>query len=337
MRLITQALQARQLLLARIERYYHGRRILITGGAGFIGSHLAERLVAAGAQVTVLDNLSTGNIDNLGSVLNRLTFIEGDIRDKSSLMLALQDQELVFHLAASVSVQESMERPRPTFEVNTVGTLNLLEAARLSLAPRIIFSSSAAVYGNQSGMCRETDPIEPISMYGASKLSAEMYCQLYAKQYQVPAICLRYFNVFGPRQQAQSPSAGVVARFTYALARDQEIVVYGDGEQTRDFIPVEQVVEANLFCAMLPTSRLQGQPVNIGFGAPRSINQLLAQLCEHLGKEAKISYLSARPGDIRHSVADCARYHEYLMLIERETRFYAQMHQQSASQAGVYL
>jgi UDP-glucose 4-epimerase len=289
--------------------FYQQKSVLVTGGAGFIGSHLVEALVRAGAHVSVLDNLSTGTLDNLSAVLNHVTFIQGDVTSFSSCMAATQNQQVVFHCAAMTNIKESMERPRNCIKINVQGTANLLEASRIHRLERFIFSSSAAVYGSSNQACTETTPQKPASMYGCSKQLGEQLCAHYCTFFNLRSICLRYFNVYGPRQHPTSPSAGVHTIFNHAFAHNLPISVYGDGHQTRDFISVHDVVEANLLMAQLPCSELNGQAVNIASGTSISLNDILITLKKtHPDYTETITYQPARVGDITHSNAVIKKY-----------------------------
>lgn len=294
-----------------LASWYTTKKVLVTGGAGFIGSHLVQTLVHCGAHVTVLDDLSTGSQENIAAVVSHITFITGSITDPALCALACQGQDIVFHLAAVVSVTDSVANPLHCNEVNTQGTLNILQAARTADCTSFILSSSAAVYGNKEGAAYEDDVCTPTSMYGLSKLMGEHYCRLYATSYGIGTVCLRYFNVYGPRQRADSPYSGVIARFMDRLRANQPITIFGDGNQTRDFVPVQVVVHANLAAGALAKKQQQGQAINIGLGKQLSINALIEILRADFPQyNAAISHEEARPGDIRHSIAHTERYTE---------------------------
>ncbi len=288
---------------------YKNSHVLITGGAGFIGSHLTEALVDAGAHVTVIDNLSTGTLENLERVKNKINFIKGDITDKELCLKISTNISHIFHLAACVSVPLSMKDPNFCHNSNIQGLFNMLEAARINGVFRFIFSSSSAVYGHSTKKCSENSTPNPTSPYGYSKLLGEIYCQQYAQIYNVPTLSLRYFNVIGSRQNPHDTYAGVYAKFMYNMKHNIPITIYGDGTQTRDFIRVEEVVNANIKLAQLPTTLCDGKPINIGTGTPTTINDLfiaikkLYPLYEH-----NPSYTSQRAGDIKFSTADCKLY-----------------------------
>ena len=231
--------------------FYAGKKAVVTGGAGFIGSHIVEALVQQGAHVTVLDNLKTGTLDNLAAVKSNITFVEGTILDRELCITTLANAEYVFHLAAEISVPASMEDPYTCYQTNVMGTANLLEAARINNVQRFVFSSSCAVYGNQTEPCHELMACNPGSPYAASKMMGEQLCAQYSQFFNLPTICLRYFNVFGQRQNPFGPYAGVVAQFTKRMENNEPIIIFGDGNQSRDFVPVETVVAANLKLAYL--------------------------------------------------------------------------------------
>ncbi len=284
-------------------------RILVTGGAGFIGSHLVEGLVTAGAQVTVLDNLSTGSLHNLEEVKNQISFIQGDVTDKDLCFAVAQDMSHIFHLAACVSVPLSVENPELCFATNVQGTFNMLEAARINTVSRFIFSSSCAIYGNHPKKCSEKTIHSPSSPYGYSKLIGEIYCQEYAQLHKVPTISLRYFNVIGERQNPLGSYAGVYAKFIYNMKNNLPITIYGDGTQTRDFITVKDVVKANMSLAHLPNQLCDGKPINIGTGHTTSINDLFNALkAVYPDYNHEPIYAPERSGDIKFSAADCQLY-----------------------------
>ena len=247
---------------------------LVTGGAGFIGSHLAEALVRQGARVRVLDNLSSGSRDNLPAGVE---FIEGDLTNPEDCRRACEGVNYVFHHAARVSVADSVLHPIPTHEVNALGTLKLLAAARDAGCRRLIYAGSASAYGDTDVLpTHENVPPNPLSPYAVAKHTGELYCQLFTKLYGLETVVLRYFNIFGPRQDPKSPYSGVIAQFAFRLARGEDLTIYGDGEQTRDLVPVENVVAANLAAATAPEA--VGQIINIGCGQTLTIRRL-AELC----------------------------------------------------------
>lgn len=290
-----------------LQQFYHKKQVLVTGGAGFIGSHLVEKLVQLGARVTVLDNFSSGNLRNLKSIASAVNLMYADVRSPYGCSRATTQQEIVFHLAAFVSVPESFVHPELCALVNTQGTKNLLEAAHKSNVKTVVISSSSAVYGNRDGICRETDPTEPMSPYATSKLNAEKLCTQFALEKNLNAIALRYFNVYGERQNPHGAYAAVVAKFTNLLKDGQPITIYGDGSQTRDFIPVAQAVQANLIAGM--AQDVGGEVFNVGTGQSINLIQLVQQLEKELAVEKKeILFNPARQGDILHSQADCDKF-----------------------------
>jgi nucleoside-diphosphate-sugar epimerase len=286
------------------------KRTLVTGGAGFIGSHLVEELVRHGALVTVLDNLSTGTLDNLPGVLPYINFVEGTIIDKHLCNTLARDQDIIFHLAAQTSVPHSVEAPDICWQTNVTGTLNLLEAARTNKARRFIFSSSSAVYGPQAETCHEESLCNPVSPYGLSKYMGEQFCTLYASTYGLETVSLRYFNVYGERQNPHAHYAAAVAAFRYKMKHNAPIQVYGDGSQVRDFVPVARVVEANILTASLPYHSLFQKVYNVATGTSISILQLIDQLKQEFPTfTGSISFLPERAGDVRATKADCSALH----------------------------
>ncbi len=279
---------------------------LVTGGAGFIGSHLVEALLQRGDRVRVLDNLSSGRLANIAAVLPKIEFIEGDIQDETVVQQAMAGVELVFHLAAVVSVPQSMARPQETELINVIGTLNLLQAARAAGVSRLILSSTCAVYGDEPTLPKiESMPPQPQSPYAISKLAAEQYCRLFTTAFGLETVALRYFNVFGPRQDPTSPYSGVISIFVDRMARNLPVTIFGSGEQTRDFVFVSDVVRANLLAAQVPEA--VGQLINIGTGRLVTIHQLFAMLSRQLQYDRPPLYQPARPGDVLHSYADPGR------------------------------
>jgi len=276
---------------------------LVTGGAGFIGSHLVERLVALNHKVRVLDNLSTGSRENLANVLDAIELIEGDIAEPEVCERAVEGVEWVFHQAAAVSVPHSVDHPDRTHRTNIDGTFWLLHAARRAGVKKFIFAASSSAYGDgKTSSKRETDLPLPISPYAASKLAGEYYCRVFAACYGMKTVSLRYFNVFGPRQNPKSQYAAAIPKFITAILNDEPPTIFGDGEQTRDFTFVENVVRANILAA--ETDDLAGQTINIATGNSYSINFVVAEINRILGKDVKPRYAPPRPGDVRHSRAD---------------------------------
>lgn len=277
-------------------------RCLVTGGAGFIGSHLCEALTASGWQVAVMDNLSTGRLSNLGALADGLKFFHADVCDLSALLTASAGVDVIFHLGALVSVPASLENPGLSAKINDLGTLNVFEAARRNRVAKVVFSSSAAVYGNSAlPPHHEEQRPEPLSPYAAHKLIGEYYGRIYASQFGVGAVSLRYFNVYGPRQDPRSPYSGVISIFADHLFKGTAPTIFGDGEQTRDFIYVGDVVRANLLAAS--GSSADGLAVNIGSGSTISIAGLWEEMAKIKGTALKANFEAERPGDVRHSSA----------------------------------
>lgn len=292
--------------------YYALMPVLITGGCGFIGSHLAERLVTLGAKVTILDDLSTGKLENIEQIKDHVRFIQGSITDPETCKQAAQGQQIIFHLAADVSVPASVKHPEKCHHTNVDGIFNLLEAARNAGAKRVVFSSSAAVYGNLEGICSETSPCVPMSPYGFSKQIGELYCQQYAYVFGLETVILRYFNVFGPRQDPHSQYASVIAKFSEAMQHNKPITVFGNGLQTRDFVPVQSIVEANLILGMHKALNA-GEIFNVATGKSITILKLIDCLKQQFPNyTGAINFAPERPGDIMHSIADCSKYQTLL-------------------------
>lgn len=278
---------------------------LITGGAGFIGSHLVKELVSQGQQVTVLDNLSGGNLSNLKSVWNQITFIEQDIRNADALVNALDQVDFVLHHAALISVAESMEKPQETAEINVQGTVNVLEAARKNQVKRVVFASSAAVYGTRPELpYTENTPIDCQSPYAWSKQAGAELCQLYTKAYGVEAVALRYFNVFGPGQNPNSAYAAVIAKFMQLAAANQPLGIDWDGLQSRDFVNVQDVVQANLLAA---TQGKPGEIYNVASGRTYTLLELADTIEQVSGRKLARVSRPKRPGDVHESSADISK------------------------------
>ncbi|MCC7138522.1 MAG: SDR family oxidoreductase [Planctomycetes bacterium] len=286
-------------------------KVLVTGGAGFIGSHLVDRLVADGHRVVVLDNLATGRLENLAAARPHLEFLEGDLRDRVAVERAVAGCEVVWHQAALASVARSVENPREVTEVNVGGTLNLLVAARDAKVRRIVFASSSSVYGDTPELPkRESMPLTPRSPYAASKAAGESYLSAFQAAYGLEAVSLRYFNVYGPRQSAKSLYAAAVPRFVEAALAGLPATVYGDGLQTRDFTYVGDVVDALLRAATAPRA-VEG-PMNVGGGRRISILDLIRAVGAAAGCSVPPRHEPARVGDVRDSLADVARARERL-------------------------
>lgn len=278
--------------------------VLVTGGAGFIGSHLTSALLASGARVRVIDNLSTGYRENLDEIEGDIDFVNASITDQQSLMRALRDVELIFHEAAIPSVPRSVSSPLETHEASVNGTFSLLLAARDRKVRRVIYAASSSAYGDQiESPKRESMRPDPLSPYAVAKLVGEYYCKVFNRSYGLETVSLRYFNVFGPRQDPGSEYSGVISRFVSALQSGEQPVIYGDGEQSRDFTYISNVVDANLRAA--ESNAAIGKTINIGNGESVTINELLRTLKQLSGKQnVTAEYRDARPGDVRHSLAD---------------------------------
>lgn len=281
--------------------------VLITGGAGFIGSHLVDALLAKGFSVRVLDNLSTGKAANLPLGNPRLELIEGDVADAALVSRCMQGCRAVAHLAAVASVQASVDDPVSTHQSNFVGTLNVCEAMRVQGLKRIVFASSAAVYGNNGeGLAIDEDtPKAPLTPYAVDKLASEYYLDFYRRQHGLTPAVFRFFNIFGPRQDPSSPYSGVISIFTERAQQGLPITVFGDGEQTRDFVYVGDLVEVLVQALELPEVAVDA--CNVGLGQATTLRQLLAEISSVLGGLPAVSYTTARPGDIRHSRANNTR------------------------------
>ena len=287
------------------------KRALVTGGAGFIGGHLTERLVREGWRVRVLDNLSSGFRSNLASLGEEIEWVQGDIRDTELTQRACRGVDTVFHLAAIASVASSVADPLTSHEVNINGTLNMLIAARDQAVRRFVFASSAGVYGNADQVpTTEAVPIQPQSPYATGKATGELYCRNFWELYGLETVILRIFNVFGPRQSPVSGYAAVIPMFVEAAVAGRTPIVYGDGEQTRDFVYVENIVSANVRAAM--AERAPGGTFNIGCGEGISLLELLGQLEDLSGRPLRPEHRTARPGEVRHSRADISRATEIL-------------------------
>jgi UDP-glucose 4-epimerase len=276
---------------------------LVTGGAGFIGSHLVDELVADGWRVTVVDNLSTGHRRNIAHLEDRIDFIEGDIRDAALMDQAIRRCEVVFHQAAVVSVSQSVEDPAHSCEVNDLGTVRVLDASRRAGVRRVVLASSSAVYGDDPQLPKTEDMApKPLSPYAVQKLTGECYAAVFGGLYGLETVCLRYFNVFGPRQDPSSPYSGVISIFMTRAADGQPPTIYGDGGQTRDFVYVKDVVRANLAAANAAVAA--GRVFNVGSGASIRISDLWAMIGELSGVQLDPVLAPPRPGDIRDSVSD---------------------------------
>lgn len=277
-------------------------RILVTGGAGFIGSHIVEYFQDK-AEVVVLDTLRTGHRHNLESLAH--TFIDGSVTNRDSVRMAMHNMDYVFHLAAMISVPESMYRPIECVEINTVGTLIVLEEAARAKVKKLCFSSSAAIYGdNPKVPKRESMAPEPKSPYAVTKLDGEHCCGIFQREARLRTACLRYFNVFGPRQDPKSAYAAAVPVFIRKALRNEDITIFGDGKQTRDFIHVRDIVAANVCLAMHPNAT---GPYNVAYGRRIAIKTLAEEIIQRTGSTSRIVYVPERVGDVKHSMADSRR------------------------------
>jgi UDP-glucose 4-epimerase len=281
------------------------RQFLVTGGAGFIGSNIAEALVARGDKVRVLDNLCTGKRENLAPFASSIEFVEGDLVDPTIVARAVAGVDCIFHEAALASVHLSVETPLATHAACVTGTVNLLDAARRAGVRRLIYAASSSAYGDQpTSAKRETDLPAPISPYGAAKLAAEIYCNAFAATFGLETVCLRYFNVFGPRQDPHSAYSAVIPLFITALLAGKRPTVYGDGGQSRDFTFVANVVQGNLLAADAPAEKVSGRVINMANGRSLSLLELIAALNRQLRTDVQPIHAPARVGDVRESMAD---------------------------------
>jgi UDP-glucose 4-epimerase len=283
--------------------FFQGTKVLVTGGAGFIGSHLSEALSVLGAKVTVIDDLSGGDADNLRGFAN-VQFVKASILDQQALARCVQGARYVFHLAALGSVPRSVEQPRLFNDVNTLGTLNVLEAARTAGVERLMFAASSSAYGLNPVPWIETMPVLPLSPYAANKVAGEALLRAYSASYALDTCSTRYFNIYGPRQNANSAYAAVIAAFAKALLKGESPVIFGDGEQSRDFTFVHNAVHANLLAARHP-GKIGGEVLNVGTGGRISVNELARLMAKAMQRcDLKPLYKPDRAGDIKHSFAD---------------------------------
>jgi UDP-glucose 4-epimerase len=278
-------------------------KLLVTGGAGFIGSHLVEALVAAGQPVRVLDDFRTGRPENLGPVEGRVEVVRGSITDPTVVRAAVAGVRSVFHLAALPSVQRSVEDPLSSHDICATGTLQVLDAARRAGVRRVVYAASSSAYGDTPGAVRrETDPVAPMSPYAVAKLAGEHYCRSFTLVYGLETVRLRFFNIFGPRQRADSPYSGVIALFTAKMAAGERPTVFGDGLQSRDFTYVGNAVQAMIRAEEAPAA--VGNVYNVGSGGTTSVLDLVAHLNTLLRTDLQPLFAAARAGDVRHSQAD---------------------------------
>ncbi len=286
-------------------------RYVVTGGAGFIGSNTVDELVRRGHSVVVLDDLSSGKEENLADSRNKISFIKGSITDLEAVRKAMQEADYVLHLAARTSVPRSVKDPLETNRINVDGTLNVLLAARDAKVKRIVFAASSSAYGETPTLPKvETMQPEPISPYGVTKYFGELYAQTFGRLYGLENVSLRYFNIFGPRQDPGSPYSGVLAKFCTAFLEETQPVIFGDGEQTRDFTYVDNAISANLLACEAPN--VSGKVFNIGVGGRFSLNQTIELLRNISGTQLQVKYDPPRDGDIRDSQADITQARELL-------------------------
>lgn len=285
---------------------------VVTGGAGFIGSHIAGALASRGARVRVLDDLSTGHRENLEEIGGDIDFVQGSVADEQLVSKALENVELIFHEAAIPSVPRSVEAPRNTHIASVDGTFSLLLAAKEAGVRRVVYAASSSAYGDQPTLPKvEQMAPDPLSPYAVAKLVGEYYCRVFTRVYGLETVSLRYFNVFGPRQDPGSQYSGVVSRFISALLGDERPVIYGDGEQSRDFTYIENVVAANLSAASAP--KAAGNVINVANGERITLNELLNELKQLTGRTDVVAeYRDPRVGDVRHSLADITMARELL-------------------------
>jgi UDP-glucose 4-epimerase len=283
-------------------------RYLITGIAGFIGSTLARALLEQGHEVRGIDNLSTGTLDNIADFASSIEFEQVDLQDVSALKAACGGVDFVLHQAAVASVPKSVKDPVTSHESNINGTLNLLLAARDAKVKRVVYAASSSAYGDQPTQPKQEDMLPiPLSPYAVQKLTCEFYIQSFYRSYGLEGVCLRYFNIFGPRQAADSPYSGVIAQFTYKMMAGETPTIFGDGLTSRDFNYVDNAVGANLLACKAPSQVATGRVFNVGTGHSVTLNEVYATLAEHIGFKEKPIYAPERVGDIRHSLADISR------------------------------
>jgi nucleoside-diphosphate-sugar epimerase len=288
-------------------------KYLVTGGAGFIGSHIVKRLVARGDEVTVLDSFLTGSPENLKDVADKIELIEGDIRDAKLVRSTMKGMRYCLHQAALPSVPRSVEDPATSNDINVNGTLNVLLAAKEAGVERLVYASSSSVYGDSPTLPKREDmPTRPLSPYAITKLTGELYAQAFHSLYGLPTVSLRYFNVFGPGQPPDSPYAAVVPIFTSLMAADKPATVHGDGEQSRDFCYIDNVVSANLLACSAPAEEAAGKAFNVACEKSHTINELVAGLNGLLGKKIEPKHTASREGDVRDSLADIALARRHL-------------------------
>ncbi len=286
-------------------------KYLITGGAGFIGSNLVEELLRRGHEVRVLDNFSTGNRANLEPFKDRIEIFEGDLRSYHIVRQAVEGVDFILHQGALPSVPRSIQDPITSNEVNVTGTLNILDAAVAAGVKRVVFASSSSIYGDSPTLPKREDMIpNPLSPYAVSKLAGEKYCQVFARIYGLHTVALRYFNVFGPRQNPDSQYSAVIPKFIKAILTDQQPVIYGDGEQSRDFTYIANVVEANILATEVDSPA--GEVYNCAVHQRITLNELVTTINRIVGKSIPPVYADPRPGDVKHSFADISKIQQQM-------------------------
>ena len=298
--------------MTQTMEFYRGKPVLVTGGSGFIGSHLVRGLLASGARVRVLENFSSSDIENLLDIQNQIEIIRGDITEPDDCRKAADGIKVIFHLAARGSVPGSVADPIGYNHVNITGTLNILDAARAAGVGRVVYSASSSAYGDTAELPKkETMMPTPKSPYAVGKYTGELYAAVYSSVYQLSTISLRYFNVFGPRQNPKSHYAAVIPAFIAAGVEGRNPMIYGDGGQTRDFCHVDNVVYANMLSGQCP-KKLSGEVINIACGQNISLLELLAKIGQLLGRTIKAEHQPPRAGDVRDSLADITRAREVI-------------------------
>lgn len=286
---------------------------LVTGGAGFIGSNIVEELVKRRDKVRVLDNFSTGKRENLFPFMDKIELVEGDIRSYYLVRTAVDGIDFILHQAALPSVPRSIKDPITTNEVNITGTLHVLEAAREVKVKRVVFASSSSIYGDIDTLPKSEDMLpKPLSPYAVSKLAGEKYCQVYTQLYGLKTIVLRYFNVFGPRQDPNSQYSAVIPKFIQLLKNSKSPTIYGDGKQSRDFTYIDNVVQANLLSCEKGIENVSGEVFNIACGKNVTIDMLVKSIQCQLKSNVKPNYTASRPGDVKHSLADIEKASQFL-------------------------
>ncbi len=284
---------------------------LITGAAGFIGSHLTHALVSRGETVRAFDNFMTGSRRNLSRILHRIEFHEGDLRDRAAVQRACERVDYILHQGALPSVPRSVKDPRTSHECNLDGTFNVLEAARAAGVRRVVYAASSSAYGNQPGFPRHEGMVpQPIAPYPVQKLGGELYMQSYWRVYGLETVCLRYFNIFGPRQVPDSPYSGVMAKFILQMMRGETPVIFGDGEQGRDFTYIDNAVSANLLALAAPAEKVAGRVFNVACGERHTLNETYEILAQLLRFNRAPTYAPVRAGDVRDSLADISAANE---------------------------